>query len=195
MSESAEVQSPEVEKSIPVDENQTQEVVSDEVKSEDINDRLLRESQKWKKEAQELKALIEKQDRDRLKAKGDMAEYAKSLEKELEDQKNANKNLLEDVVWTNIKAEVAAKCPDARDIDTVLSKLNISSEDVDVHSKTIRDLDTRIAIVRKNHGDWLFKQKVPGLEKSIPKYQAPVEKSTSEMTNKEYEQYLRNKYK
>ena len=192
MSENGEVQESQAEKSEEISEN----VAQDDGQQEDVNDRLLRESQEWKKKFLDLKSQQEAAERNKLKEKGEMSEYAKRLESDLALKDNENKVLTEKMVFNNIKLQVAAKCPDAHDVDLVMAKLNLSKEDIDVERMTAHNLDEKLARVRKMD-QFLFKKGVAGTEKRVPQYKgdsAPP-KDPSKMSLEEHKKWVLENFK
>jgi hypothetical protein len=193
MSESSgEVQGDQVEKSNDLPENQTQSNGNDAILEK--LERLERESKEWKGKYQAEVEAKKNAELSKLKEKGEMSEYAKKLETELNLQREQNKVMTEQVVFNNIKLQVAAKCPDAQNIDLVMATLSLDKDDIDVERMTALNLDEKIAHVRKVH-DYLFKNGVAGVDKKIPQYQKPREKSIDDMSSDELETYIKNKWK
>jgi hypothetical protein len=192
MSENGEVQDLQAEKSEVVSENQTQ----DNGAQEAAKDRLLRESQEWKKKYLEMKDAQEKAERERLKAKGELSEYAKRLEQDLEKERQSKLSMQEQIVFTNIKAEVAAKCPDAHSIKHVMTELDsmLEKEDIDVDRQSVVGLDDKLAIIRKMN-PFLFKQNIAGVEKKLPQYKQEALKRPENMSIEEHKKWIIENYK
>ena len=144
-----------------------EELLAENARLKSHNEKTIGEKRKASDELAKLKAEKEQKRNEDLKQKEDYKTMLEEANKKINNLENTISKKDEDALSKSIAFDVQKLAKDAKDVNDILDKINITDENIDLEKQTITDLAEQIDAIRKSK-PYLFESKSSNMNTKLP---------------------------